>query len=138
MIPNIRLTTQNKLSLKYEKIIAPNAAACAAKTKFTSKFTRIGAEIDARGELLLAFGDKRVVLVFLPVSESTYVPLHPNGIADVEAARLAAQAAAAEADVDFLDLSTLRANDDLFGDGSHLNQRGSAIVTTEGLTFLSR
>ena len=97
-----------------------------------------GAEIDALGELLTAFGDKRVVLVFLPVSESTYAPLHPNGIADVEAARLAAQAAADGAGVEFLDLSKFGGNDDLFGDGNHLNQRGSAIVTTEVLTFLSR
>src|SRR5690625_1171071 len=46
LMPSIRLTTQNKLSLKYEKIIAPKTAACAAKTKFTSKLTRIGAEIE--------------------------------------------------------------------------------------------
>src|SRR5699024_11509925 len=47
VIPSILLTTQNRLSLKYEKHIAPNAAAWAASTGSSPMLETIGAAIEA-------------------------------------------------------------------------------------------
>ncbi|MEZ5341247.1 MAG: hypothetical protein R2706_07330 [Acidimicrobiales bacterium] len=63
--------------------LAMTEADIARETEALANYRVGGGEIDALQRLLESFGDARVVLVFLPVSESTYVPLHPNGAADV-------------------------------------------------------
>ena len=46
-MPSILLTTQNRLSLKYENTMAPKAAAWAANTGSSPMFETIGAAIEA-------------------------------------------------------------------------------------------
>lgn len=101
-----------------------------------SDYSTGGRQADGLVSTLETLGDKRVLLVFLPVSFVDYGPLHPNGIADIDAARAVARDAAAEAGVEFLDASDIGEDRTLFGDANHLNQRGSEILTQRVLDAL--
>jgi len=97
-----------------------------------------GAQADGLADLLETMkGDRRVVVVFLPVSYEDYAPLHPNGRADIDSARAVVAEVAGAADVEFLDASDLGEDRTLFGDSNHLNQRGSEQLTQRVLEYLS-
>ena len=97
-----------------------------------------GAQADGLASLLdrLVEADKRVVLVFLPVSYEDYGPLHPNGRADIDRAKEVAAAVAASSGAEFLDMSDLGEDRTLFGDFNHMNQRGSEQLTQRVLADL--
>lgn len=100
-------------------------------------YTVGGPQIDGLRSTLDVFTsqDRRVVLVFLPVSDR-YQALHPHGQADIDAARAAAEGAAADSGVEFLDLSDLVTDEQYYGDANHLNQRGSEILTQTVAAYL--
>ncbi len=95
-----------------------------------------GPQTQGLRRVLDAFKGRRVVLVFLPVSNADYVPLHPNGTADIDDARAVAEKTAKDAGAEFLDLSELGDDRTLFGDANHMNQKGSEILTQLVLTYL--
>lgn len=95
-----------------------------------------GPQTQGLRRVLDAFEGRRVVLVFLPVSNEDYAPLHPNGMADIDAARAVAEETANEAGAEFLDLSELGDDRTLFGDANHMNQKGSEILTQMVLEYL--
>lgn len=117
-----------------EPLITP--ADLARETQALADYSVGGAQTEGLRRVLRAFDDRRVVLVFLPVSYDDYAPLHPNGRADIDAARTVAQATAEGAGAEFLDLSDLGEDRTLFGDANHMNQKGSEILTQEVLDYL--
>lgn len=117
-----------------EPLITPEDIA--RETEALADYEVGGLQTRGLRRVLDAFEGRRVVLVFLPVSYEDYAPLHPNGRADIDAARLVAQKTAEDAGAEFLDLSELGEDRTLFGDANHMNQKGSEILTQMVLDYL--